>query len=150
MWELKPGAAREWVQAMKNAQLGQPETFAPARPQSVDITSLRARFPSGSSSKGQMSRDLREDNEPSDVYALLCFKVGKHTIRLVQSDMSHTYNDEDLFRKLRHKYQGISGSLIESVWSPKRWPLRVIYWMRLTSLKHIEFRKVRTGFQWDS
>lgn len=62
-------------------------------------------------------------------FALLCFKTGKHTILLEQSEMSKdagVSSDRDMFCRLRSEYQ------------KKRWQ----YWIRLIQLSHMEFQQV--------
>jgi hypothetical protein len=111
------------------------------------------------SKESSRSREIRlrdRDNEQQDAesqghedqrrYALLCFPVGKHKVRLMQYDMTCKFSDRAMFESLHEAYNGNS---LQS-WNPVTWrfwcqqPLspRTRSWIRLTRLSHIEFKRV--------
>ena len=111
--ELKPGTAEAWMQSVSDIQTGRVASSLPAeqraeagRLESIVLGDRSALFTqevsqSGSRGMGSAPGHSIETAEANDHlqrrFALLCFKEGRHTIRLVHSEVTHKYSDQEMF-----------------------------------------------------
>lgn len=104
-------------------------------------------------SENRESQRQRSEERPENScrYALLCFTEGKDVIRLVHHELTHKSTDRAMFEGLREAYNGHGlWSWNPCTWRPltwKPWQLtwwspRARSWFRLTTLSHIEFKRV--------